>query len=187
MEQLKFLGYYFQIIIVGNEEQSYRTALRLNATGVISNSIENNILEYCLERVKHLNQLYGEKRNNEWHVITSQLTKNRVVIPDDNGYRLISIDDVVYLKAEGTYLHVVTKDNRYFVTRRLKDYEYLMASQLFFKPHRSYMINVAHISQYLHDCGGHIVMSNGDHITVSREKKKDFLSSLNHVSNRNSA
>ena len=54
-----------------------------------------------------------------------------------------------------------------------------MTAQSFFRAHRSYLINMAHVKMYRKGEGGQIVMSNGDEIELARTHKDEFLHLFN--------
>ncbi len=63
-------------------------------------------------------------------------------------------------------------------TRYLKEYEDLLPNNLFFRAHHSHIINLDHIRQYHKGEGGHVVMSDGSIVDISKRKKKEFMDRL---------
>ena len=54
-------------------------------------------------------------------------------------------------------------------------YEDILAEHNFFRIHRSYIVNLAHIKMYKKGDGGIVVMSDGKEIEVSRSNKDAFM------------
>jgi two-component system LytT family response regulator len=51
----------------------------------------------------------------------------------------------------------------------------LQDNPLFFRPHKSHIANLKFVKQYLRGDGGEIIMKDGKSITISRNKKQEFL------------
>jgi two-component system LytT family response regulator len=47
---------------------------------------------------------------------------------------------------------------------------------MFYKPHRSFLINLAYIKAYIKKDGGYILMDNDVSVSISKDNKADFLS-----------
>ena len=48
----------------------------------------------------------------------------------------------------------------------------------FFRIHKSYLVNLREIQKYIRGEGGHLIMSNGATLNVSKQRKGDFLAYL---------
>jgi two-component system LytT family response regulator len=59
--------------------------------------------------------------------------------------------------------------------KALKDVEEILEGADFFRIHASYLINMKHVTKFARGDGGYVVMSNNQHITVSRKKKDNFF------------
>lgn len=46
----------------------------------------------------------------------------------------------------------------------------------FYRPHRSYIINLHYLKQYVKRDGNYILLDNDEMIPLSKEKKDEFLS-----------
>jgi two-component system LytT family response regulator len=54
-------------------------------------------------------------------------------------------------------------------------YNELLADQNFFRIHRSFLVNLAHIKMYKRGDGGVVIMTDGEEIEVSRSNKEAFM------------
>jgi two-component system LytT family response regulator len=64
------------------------------------------------------------------------------------------------------------------VSRTLKDVENSLPHPPFLRIHHSFVVNINHIKEYIRGEGGEVLLSNGDQIRVSRNKKDELLASL---------
>ena len=88
--------------------------------------------------------------------------------------------DIYYLSAEGNYTYVHLEKEKVLITKTLKNFEELLTDYKFFRTHRSFLVNLNHISEYdssitIEGSGGQIILTNKIHIPVSRDKKKELI------------
>ncbi len=104
-------------------------------------------------------------------------THKKLAIPNLEGFKMISVDDIVYCEAEDNYTHIILKDDaRIIASRTLKEIQRLLDDyRSFIRVHHSFLINLNEIRQYVRGDGGYVMMSDGSHINVSRNKKKNLL------------
>ena len=122
-----------------------------------------------------------EKATLKENLKANALKKN--ALPNADGLRFVDLDNILYLEAEGAYTHVVLKDNsKILISKKLKEFETLLSdNKNFFRTHRSFLINIDAIKQYIKSDGGSIIMSNHTEIPVARERKDDFQSLIESI------
>lgn len=84
---------------------------------------------------------------------------------------LVNWMEIQYVQSENVYINVYIKNTRYLIRKKLSDIEEEMPKQMFYKPHRSYLINLGFVKSF---DGKKIMMKNGYEIPLSREKKNEF-------------
>ena len=52
---------------------------------------------------------------------------------------------------------------------------------MFYRPHRSFLINLAFIKEYIKKDGGYIVMENDKTVSISNDKKEEFLTIVQNI------
>ena len=68
--------------------------------------------------------------------------------------------------------------NHFLDTRTLKVYEELLDIDLFYRIHKSHIINLNYITDYINENGSVVKLKNGEEIPVSRSKISEFTSLL---------
>lgn len=102
--------------------------------------------------------------------------KNKLAIPVFDGVEIVDIKDIVYCKSESNYTSFIFDDGKRLVaSKTLKFFDSNLPANPFYRVHKSYLINLNHVSKYLKRDGGEIVMANGDVLPVSRNSKDDLL------------
>ena len=105
---------------------------------------------------------------------------NKIAIPTAEGYIIIPVKEIIYCHANSNYTEFHLSDNRRLVSSyTLKEYDEILSAQNFFRAHRSFLINMAHVKIYRKGEGGAIIMSNGKEIELARTHKDEFLHLLN--------
>jgi two-component system LytT family response regulator len=63
-------------------------------------------------------------------------------------------------------------------SRPIHEYEELLSEAGFMRVHKSYLVNLSHVKEYVKGEGGTAILSNGYEIEVSRRKKDLFISRI---------
>ena len=92
------------------------------------------------------------------------------------GKRLIKIDtnSILYFQAKGDYVTIKTESNNYVMHNTLKKIENKLPAGMFFKSHRSYLINTKKII----DIEENTVLIGKDVVPVSRRNRPQLMKSL---------
>ena len=123
--------------------------------------------EVTYHRIKALvNQVHG-------------LNDGKVPIYTMDGISIYKISEIVRLEADRAYCKMkLDTGKEVIVSKPLKDVETILPINTFFRPHKSYIININFVKKYVKDHGGYILLSNGDEIPISRRRKDDFIKLL---------
>jgi len=107
-------------------------------------------------------------------------TVKKLAIPNLEGFKLVSIDDIISCEADDNYTHITLKSHdKITACRTLKEIQHLLQDyELFIRVHHSSLININEVTQYVRGEGGYVIMTDGSHINVSRNKKDTLLKYL---------
>ena len=96
----------------------------------------------------------------------------------DRKTHLVKVANIVYLESAGEYVRLHLVDGTKLVTLfRLKNMESELQSSQFMRVHRSYIINLAHISGYTK---GRVFLSNDDYVPIGESYKEQFVNYINY-------
>ena len=109
-----------------------------------------------------------------------EYTHKKLAIPNLEGFKMISVDDIVHCEADDNYTKIILNDDTKIIAcRTLKEIQRLLDDyNNFIRVHHSFLINLNEVIQYVRGDGGYLMMSNGSQINVSRNKKKNLLKYL---------
>ncbi|MBR5808350.1 MAG: response regulator transcription factor [Alistipes sp.] len=86
---------------------------------------------------------------------------------------LVKMSNIIYLESAGEYVRLHLADGTKLVTLfRLKNMENSLQSGQFMRVHRSYIINLDHVSGYTK---GRAFLSNDDYVPIGDSYKEQFL------------
>ena len=104
-------------------------------------------------------------------------TNQKIALPVSDGLLFVETNDIIYLSAEGAYTEIFIKEKKekLIVSKNIKTFEEILTQPCFFRAHRSYIINLNCVSQYIKQDGGYIIMENGAQVSLSKDKKEEFL------------
>lgn len=171
----------FELIFTTAYSQYAIKAFEMNAIDYLLKPLRPEQVEQAVQKAikitgkNHLNKRLEELKNS----IQSN-TYSKIAFPINDGVLFVTIDDIISLTAERMYTQVYTKtDGDFLVSKPLKFFlDTLEHNKLFFKPHRSAIINLKYIKRYVNKDGGYVIMDNNQMVTVAKEKKKELFDIL---------
>ncbi|HEY3372536.1 MAG TPA: LytTR family DNA-binding domain-containing protein [Prolixibacteraceae bacterium] len=104
---------------------------------------------------------------------------DKIVLPASHGFDVLIFDDLIRLEAEGCYTKVIIKDGKNkIISRTLKDFEETLPKELFFRIHKSHLINLKYIKEYSNISGNFVTMTDGSKVEISRRKAPEFIQKI---------
>lgn len=157
-------------------------------------AIKYSALDYLLkpldpkELIQAVNRFTEQKNKPEWAQLQFLMDKlsqkehtiKKLAIPNLDGFRLISVDEIIACVADDNYTHILLKNkSKVLASRTLKEIQNLLSDyEEFIRVHHSSLINLKEVNQYIRGEGGYVIMSDGSHVNVSRNKKEALLKYL---------
>jgi len=115
----------------------------------------------------------------QYHIHTKDAS-GKLILPTAQGFLIVETKDIIFCKAEGSYVDFFLADGRsYLVSRQLWEYEGILESYNFLRIHRSYLANLQMVREFIRKDGGYVIMENGATLPVASAKKESFLQKIN--------
>lgn len=103
----------------------------------------------------------------------------KVAISHTKGIKLVETKDILYLEASGNCTMIYFTDGkRYLDTRTLKVYEGILNPKEFYRIHKSYIINMDQLKEYVNEDGHFSVLKNGKLLPVARNRVPEFVKTI---------
>lgn len=168
----------FQIIFITAYNEYAVQAFRLSAVDYILKPIDVTELKSAIDKAKKSIEKNNitDKLDNLKKVF-QQLSLNKMVLEVPKGILFVSHDDIVLFEADGMYTKVYMKNNEtQLICKPLKHFvDQLEDKPIFYKPHRSFLLNLRYMKELSKKDGFHIIMENNKTIPIAKEKKDEFL------------
>lgn len=89
-------------------------------------------------------------------------------------------DDIVLLVADGSYTTIYLRSAPFkvVVSRNLTHFEQLLTHKQFFRAHRSNLVNVNHIKEFIRS-ENLLHLNNGEKVSIARDKKDELMLKMN--------
>jgi two-component system LytT family response regulator len=176
-------GFRFEVIFVTAHNQFMIEAFHFSAIDYLLKPIDDDLLIDAVKRARKRIEEKGKKINIEafLHNLKQTTTSGpmRLCIPSLKGFQVVELDDILYAEAAGNYTNFYIRSMHPVCTSKpIHEYEELLADSGFARIHKSYLVNLLHIKEYLKGEGGSVVLSNGIEIEVARRKKEPFLDKM---------
>lgn len=167
----------FQLIFTTAYSDYALEAFKLNAVDYLLKPIDIQELEAAIQKAKSKSIDGLQHKIEELKQTFLELKTRKIVLDVPNGLIFVAPDDIIALIADGMYTTVYLKDQsksliakpiKYFIDR-LSRYKY------FYKPHRSYFVNLKFLRGFSKKDGSTLTLENGMTIPLARDKKDEFL------------
>jgi two-component system, LytTR family, response regulator len=88
----------------------------------------------------------------------------------------LAISDIFYLKSEGSYTDIFTKDRKFTSSKNLGEFEKLLQATIFVRVHHSFIINIQKIKSIEKGKNALVHLQNQTEIPISQRKMAALMS-----------
>lgn len=169
----------FDVVFTTAYNEYALQAFKENAIDYIEKPINIEDLQKAVQKVLH----YRETGNHNQEASIQKVLRDsvsysdKISIPTKGGFIVAHNKEVIHFEASDNYTNIYLTENRKYVsTKNIKIFEEHLNPDVFFRTHKSHIINIKyHLKQFSRNEGGYVILSNGKHVPVSRRKMQEFL------------
>lgn len=172
----------FEIVFTTAYRQYAIDAFKYSAVDYLLKPINYLDLEETIDRIETKRQ--KESKGIRVKTLMNNLKStsesfNKIALPTLEGYQLEKVADIMYCEADENYskIHTIHK-NTILVTRTLKAMEELLQGDVFFRIHKSYLVNLNYIKSYSKIDGYRVTLENGVVLDVATRRNDSFVKAL---------
>lgn len=138
----------------------------------IINGVNKVIEKQFDERIfEKLHQLIKER--------TAEIPNQELEVVTTSGVQFLDINKIIRVEASGSYSTIHIDENQaVLVSKLIKVIEGQLPTDQFYRVHKSHLLNLRYIKEYIREDGGYAKLTNADLIPIARRRKDDFLKKL---------
>ncbi|WP_394758001.1 LytR/AlgR family response regulator transcription factor [Flavobacterium sp.] len=174
----------FQIIFITAYNEYAIQAFKLSAIDYLLKPIDITEFKSAVDKAKTaIEKSSITNKLDDLKKVFQQLSLNKMALEIPKGIIFVSHDDIILFEADGMYTKVYMKNNEsQLICKPLKHFvEQLEDKAFFYKPHRSYLVNLKYIKEFSKKDGFHLIMENNKTIPIAKEKKEEFIQLIQNV------
>jgi two-component system LytT family response regulator len=177
----------FAVVFITAYNEYALDAFKADAIDYLEKPIDIDELIDAVEKIRKIKNSEKPLAMNEdlieliKSVVNKQMDFEKTSIPTKDGLVIVNNQEIVHLEASESYTTIHLIDGKkYLSSKNIKVFEENLNPNIFFRTHKSHIINFAHhLKEFNRSLGNLAVMTNGKQIPVSRRKLTEFLSKIN--------
>jgi two-component system LytT family response regulator len=168
-----------KLIFISDDKQDAVIAFKHNAIDFILKPIDFNDLILAVYKVIKsikMERSYQNQKTNAIQLLNSANQPNDyVAISSLDKIELIPMEEIIYCQAEGKYTTFFLLNGKKITSsKNLKEYNSILDSNVFFRIHHSYIINIHHVLKISKKDGFYCELPNGVFLSVAKRRQEDF-------------
>lgn len=176
LEQLTHVN--FQVIFVTAYEEHAIKAFKHSAVDYLLKPLDPDDFIASVSKLKKESKLEEIEKKVE-ALLQNNHKIEKIALPTLSGLNMIKIKDIVHCESDNNYTNFHLKNGKkLLVSRTLKEFDEILSPEGFYRTHKSHLVNISYIAEYIKGEGGIVKLENGDHIEVSRRRKEGLIQAL---------
>lgn len=164
----------FSVVFVTAYNQYAIRAFNLSAVSYLLKPVQAADLRTAVD-------LFKKTRNKiNYSVLKANLSSRlpqKIALTTLNTVTFEETNNILYFEADGAYTKVILMNGQpKVVSKPLKYFETLLTDcDDFFRCHKSYMVNVMHITEYIKSNGGSLIINKKHEISISHDRVDELM------------
>jgi two-component system, LytTR family, response regulator len=171
----------FKIIFVTAFDQFALQAFKFSAVDYLLKPVNPEALAEAVNRAEQQVQAHHQLQMQVLKENLKNIDKQhkKIILKTTENVYLLNLQDLISCESDDNYTRVYTTGGeKILVSKTLKDYEEMLAGCGFYRVHKSYLINLAHIKRFEKQEGGYIILTNDLKIPVASRKRDEMMEML---------
>jgi two-component system LytT family response regulator len=189
LEFMQRLGRYdFEVIFVTAYDEFAVGAFRLNAVDYILKPVNPRELSNAVKRLQErlLFREFSHRHPVSYADLQQQISqgavRQRIVLRDGANIEVLQFKAIVYVEGSGSYSRIVFirdgHERSVTMGYPIADYEKLLPANMFFRIHKSFLVNRLYIEKLTKQEQHFVILKNAHSLPVSRRRHNDLLAFL---------
>jgi len=171
----------FSVIFVTGYNQYAIKAIKYAALDYLLKPVDLRELRLAISKVRDQSEVIHEKRKI---LIENGFKKekelSKIVLSDRDNYSVLSIENIIYLEAQGGYVHFFLENGiNKIASYSLSHYEEILPDSKFYRIHKSHIINLSKVESYESGRTGNVLLKGGHQLNIAARRKGEFIKKMN--------
>ncbi|MDP1623455.1 MAG: LytTR family DNA-binding domain-containing protein [Bacteroidales bacterium] len=171
----------FKVIFITAYDQYALQAFRFSAVDYLLKPVNPEHLVAAINRAALLIRDHFNIQLNALYDNLRSLTRQdkKIILKTTEQIYLLDLKNIVCCESDSCYTTINTNEGEHImVAKTLKEYEEMLSGCGFYRVHKSFLINLAHIKRFEKQDGGFIVLTNDQKIPVASRKREEMMGLL---------
>lgn len=162
-----------EIIFVTAHDHYAIEALRIKAVDYLLKPVSKVDLQNAVRRLLEMKSTNVKALKDDNNIEPSKDSK--ISLPSFDGYHILESNEIIFCKAANNYSSIYFKSgNTLLVTVSLQILEELLPKGIFYRCHRSYIINLKKVKKFVASNNGFLKLEDNYEVPYSRLKKLEL-------------
>ncbi len=172
-----------ELIIISDYHFFNNKLLNYSLAGYFSSDEIEQQLDLSLKRgLKNIEKkVESSNRLKTLLTIANQHSHHTISLKVKNGIELIDTHQIISISAKKNKSEIKLMNYSITINQSINEFERLLQDLIFFRIHRSHIINLLHVSKYIKNNGGNVEMIDASVFSVSVNKKSEFHKRLDKI------
>lgn len=171
----------WKIVFVTAYSEYALQAFKLSAVDYLLKPLAINDLQRAIQKLKHTPDVSDADTMQllRQNLQAGSYMQRKLSLRTLDAVHFVKLENILYLRADGPYCHFhLAGAERLTVTKPLSEYSYLQGNGGFFRVHRSYMVNLHHISKVLKAELGTVLLDQGESLPISPDRRVPLIEAV---------
>lgn len=173
----------FDIIFTTAYDNFGIQAVKFSALDYLLKPVQNKELKDAID--KHLKKSTNRISTEQIDVLLNNVQAEKkgkvgkIALASKESIEFVDAQEIICCEANSNYTNVYMAEGRKrVISRTLKEFEDMLSSHQFFRPHNSFLVNLNRVREFIRGDGGFLVMENKMKIPVSKNRREELLDRL---------
>jgi two-component system LytT family response regulator len=171
----------FKVIFITAYDQYALQAFRFSAVDYLLKPVNPVHLVAAIDRASQLIRDHFNMQMNALYENLKSVARQdkKIILKTTEQIHLLDLKSIISCESDSCYTTVHTMEGEHImVAKTLKEYEEMLTGCGFYRVHKSFLINLAHIKRFDKQDGGYIVLTNDLKIPVASRKREEMMELL---------
>lgn len=170
----------FEVIFTTAYQQYAIQAFRCAALDYLIKPIDYRQLGEAIQRYKKISRGSSKLKIQTFvNNLTNELEINKkILLPSKNGYDVIPLNNILYCEADINYTIVHSLEGKsYTIASTLKSLEETLPDTMFFRTHKTYLVNLNYVKA-LDKSKGKAILESNHELDIASRRMDSFVKAL---------